>query len=521
MVSEITKRIENPLRIFNPFTLFFITSSLTDYATNESPLIINLDGYDNVLGYWEVGQTLEPGKNFRANNYLRYIAVINSDGFLTDFYWWATKAQPITVAENTYVLTGQGAQYVKIFSQLDASIQYESGKETENYGDTEIIAKVLAQKDNFVFSRNDDKLTLRKYNISIQEAITKANGLSSSSTSTEDYVVYGYVYSANTSRLMITDGLEPEHQILVYDSGNVWKDIHLEDKVKVVGNLQNFSGNTPEIVKPTVTVEEAAKYKVTITPSENGNVTIEGEKQTDFAYDDSVTLKVAPADGFKLSSLKVNGSDVIVESDTYTFKIQQSTKVEAEFVENASKVEETLISDDLSAPGSSLTTGYKEVTDTLNSHEYKFGLGAYNQQNTKVAFGANQTANNDPDTISPVTSLPEGWTATTDISSYKKFFRVSMEYDVNNVTSVEWKYKVWDTFEGKVLIFESTDNGATYKEVAIADKETEANKEVSISYTPETEVATARYAIVVTSNITGKTHSRIYLQSLTIKGYKA
>ena len=95
-----------------------------------------------------------------------------------------------------------------------------------------------------------------------------------------------------------------------------------------------------------------------------------------------------------------------------------------------------------------------------------------------------------------------------------------MEYDVNNVTSVEWKYKVWDTFEGKVLIFESTDNGATYKEVAIADKGTTANNDVTISYTPDAEVSTARYAIVVTSTATSG-NTRIYLQSLTIKGYKA
>ena len=186
---------------------------------------------------------------------------------------------------------------------------------------------------------------------SVAEAIEIASALGSGETSSETYYVQGYVVSVATSRLTITDNLESGSQILVYKNNEKWEGIHEDDLVKVNGNFQNYNGNTPEVVNPTCQVVEAAKYQITIQPSENGTVTIEGDKQSDFAYDDSVTLKVAPAEGYKLQTLTVGGAEVPVTENTYTFKVTKSVEVTATFVSASESVLSVVYSLDTSVTG--------------------------------------------------------------------------------------------------------------------------------------------------------------------------
>ena len=176
-------------------------------------------------------------------------------------------------------------------------------------------------------------------NITVEEAVAIAGALDGENQekTTESYTVTGVVtaISSNNREVTITaDGAS----IIAYASSTP-ENMYMGYTVTITGLLQNYYGKY-EVTDYTVDEYVAATYSATVEDSENG--TVNASKTEGIAWGEEITLTVAPADGYKLLTLKVNGIAVDVTDGVYTKVSNDNITVSAEFVTEATEVVETV-----------------------------------------------------------------------------------------------------------------------------------------------------------------------------------
>ncbi|MBQ7364876.1 MAG: hypothetical protein IJW46_04695, partial [Clostridia bacterium] len=176
-------------------------------------------------------------------------------------------------------------------------------------------------------------------NITVEEAVAIAGALDGENQekTTESYTVTGVVtaISSNNREVTITaDGAS----IIAYASSTP-ENMYMGYTVTITGLLQNYYGKY-EVTDYTVDEYVAATYSATVEDSENG--TVNASKTEGIAWGEEITLTVAPADGYKLLTLKVNGIAVDVTDGVYTTVANDNITVSAEFVTEATEVVETV-----------------------------------------------------------------------------------------------------------------------------------------------------------------------------------
>ena len=156
-------------------------------------------------------------------------------------------------------------------------------------------------------------------------------------TSTETYRLKGNVTAISNNQFTVAD---ESGEIIVYGTPTEGEgDVHMDDTVTLEGKLQNFYG-TVELVEWHIVDITRATYDVTILPSENGE--IQASKSTGIAYGEEITLTAVPASGYKLASIKVDGTVVNFDNNIATVEIEHDIEVEATFVTEDTEIAETL-----------------------------------------------------------------------------------------------------------------------------------------------------------------------------------
>lgn len=183
--------------------------------------------------------------------------------------------------------------------------------------------------------------------------------------------------------------------------------------------------------------------------------------------------------------------DTTLTLDRETLEVTVNAGVEPE------PTPEPVAAFDASFTNSTATGGYKDQTFKLDEKDFHMNTGQC--ANSVFYLGHNKSLGN--------YSLKDGMSVSEEYNGYTY---VEMMFDIAKVTSVSYTYTEADTAVSHLFILESIDGGNTWTEVAKAEVSTTGG---TISYTPESEVENARYALVAGSNA-GK--QRVYLTDLVI-----
>lgn len=333
------------------------------------------------------------------------------------------------------------------------------------------------------------------------------NGNIADPTTGETLLVYGLTNAANYTSL-VAGQTEGEYK---FDNprnfGTTLDDkLNAGDMVTLTGIIVDYNG-TSEFMGYVDTIVDSQSYDVAVQYGEmsNGNVTSNlTDNKTKYGAD--IEFTITPDDGYKLSSLLINGTNVTnqVVENKLTYKNNNFCTVitvEATFVE--SSVDTTPTSFEFTNLKSSIswTSGnsYTQYTGTTDLGNFILSTGIFNDGNNAVLgfnkSGANTTNERVPEAIKTAANLTSGYYAamymTFDVKATTFSFGVHAgQYETDKITPI---------------VLKSTDDGSTW---SIVDA-TLANNTYTVT---STEAVAARYAIVVQSST--KTNTRFCITSL-------
>ena len=94
--------------------------------------------------------------------------------------------------------------------------------------------------------------------------------------------------------------------------------------------------SAPSYSKAAVCVKSAAKVKVSVTCGEGGSATVNGKASDEVESGSECAVEITPDDGYQVKSVKVNGADYPVGSDSFKITVSEETKISVEFIEKKS-----------------------------------------------------------------------------------------------------------------------------------------------------------------------------------------
>ena len=144
----------------------------------------------------------------------------------------------------------------------------------------------------------------------------------------EDGVAYTDIDGANGASYTVTEA----------DKG-----CHIRAKVTAVSVPEDGDGqklaavsSAPSYSDAVVCPESAAKVEVSVTFGEGGSATVNGKASDEAEIGSECEITITPNDGWQTKSIKINGADYPVVSDSFKITVSENTEISVEFIEKKS-----------------------------------------------------------------------------------------------------------------------------------------------------------------------------------------
>ena len=523
----------------------------TDIQADRQALIVrsgNVNLTDSTLYYTEeyTGTNFHYNDKWTSGNEVAYAAVVVGDNQNSAYGFDASLNMDgvdivkgeIEETEDSPVTTSSSVVPYFLYVNGDTT---NSTKATVNI-DKDSWNKLFEQRDRIylgdyeshinvdgtAYDENDPRLNGEK--ISIPDA-NKLTGLDKNYSkiytvtgiwtgTTNDYYGNGNIADPTTGETLLVYGLTNAANYTSLEAGQVEGEykfnnprnfettlndkLHDGDMVTLTGIIVDYNG-TSEFMGYVDTIVDSQSYDVVVQYGEmsNGKVTSNlTDNKTKYGAD--IEFTITPDDGYKLSSLLINGTNVTnqVVENKLTYKNNNFCTVitvETTFVE--SSVDATPTSFDYKlvdltwSPNMGTTYLQRTATTELGEISFSCSANSYSDSNG-IALGINKVGNfKDANKVPAAILQGAGLDANEDTYQIgdKYYYAIELGFDVK---AKEFGITV-DTSNGNVsklssiTILKSTDQGTTWSKLTSFNKSQE-----TISATNDT-IEAARYAILV------------------------